>query len=316
MNTIAGESQPIGLPELLRIAGFWRRLGALILDLILLGIVGWLIGAVLFDSLARMGDWARLIGFAIALAYFGLLDSRLHAGRTLGNKLFDVRVVDIRGASLSIPRSLLRYTVLSAPYFLNYLSVDTTSMVILAALSFVVLGGILSITYLYIFNRRTRQSLHDLVVGSYVVRGESEGSTAAIPRIWSGHLVVMGVIFVLCLIGPFVASRFVNKAPFAQLLITQGALSRLPHVRTVSIMDGSLYMNGTRTTSLVAQLRLDAPSTEDKALAEHAAHVMFNIYPGAASESAIVVNLVYGYNMGIASGWKRHGYSFKPIELM
>lgn len=34
--------------------------------------------------------------------------------------------------------------------------------------------------------------------------------------------------------------------------------------------------------------------------------------PRRASEDAIVVDLVYGYDIGIATGWKSHRYTFGP----
>jgi hypothetical protein len=65
----------------------------------------------------------------------------------------------------------------------------------LTLLSIVVIGGMLVIAYLYVFNRRTRQSLHDLCVQSYVVRASAEPSMDLLgcptrrsprrPRCWS-----------------------------------------------------------------------------------------------------------------------------------
>jgi uncharacterized RDD family membrane protein YckC len=59
-----------------------------------------------------MGAYARLIGFAIALAYFGICKSRIGGGQTLGKRWLDVRVVDAHDQLLSLPRSLLGYAVL------------------------------------------------------------------------------------------------------------------------------------------------------------------------------------------------------------
>lgn len=74
----------------------------------MLGIVGMLLSALLFDTFARMGVYARLIGFAIALAYFGVLNSRIGGGQTLGKRWLGIRVVDAQGQLLSPPRALLR----------------------------------------------------------------------------------------------------------------------------------------------------------------------------------------------------------------
>ncbi len=34
--------------------------------------------------------------------------------------------------------------------------------------------------------------------------------------------------------------------------------------------------------------------------------------PAIANVDTVGVVLVYGYDMGIASGWKKHAYPFKP----
>lgn len=152
MDALQGE----GWPER-AIAGFWRRLGAFVVDLILLCIAGLILGALSFDTFARMGAYARLIGFAIALAYFGILNSRIGGGQTLGKRWLGVRVVDVHGQLLTLPRSLLRYAVLGTPFFCNGLPVDpnlamSTPLGYLLAL--VVFGGMFAIVYLYLFNRQ------------------------------------------------------------------------------------------------------------------------------------------------------------------
>ena len=60
-------SEQVGLPEIHRvISGFWRRLLALILDAVVLGLVGSILGLFLFDFLSQLGGWGRLFGFCIA----------------------------------------------------------------------------------------------------------------------------------------------------------------------------------------------------------------------------------------------------------
>jgi uncharacterized RDD family membrane protein YckC len=302
-----------------KIAGFWRRLGAFVIDLILLGIVGWILGALFFDTFARMGAYAKLTGFVIALAYFGICNSRIGGGQTLGKRWLGVRVVDAHDQLLSLPRSLLRYVVLGIPFFANNLPLDpklamSTPLGYLLAL--VVFGGIFAIIYLYIFNRRTRQSLHDLAVGSYVERFDRATQPVPFPIMWRGHIVVVAVLAVIALSAPAVASRFTQTQTFAGILPLYQTLSTQPHVMTAQVVRGWSSFNGGNTThSLQSSLRLDAPLTEDGDMAKRIAQLMAKADPNIANEDVVVVTLVYGYDMGIASGWKKHGYSFKPGEL-
>ena len=66
------------------ISGFWRRLLAFLLDGIFIGILGFILGLFLFDFFAQIGGYGRIVGFCIALAYFGLLNSSVGKGQTIG----------------------------------------------------------------------------------------------------------------------------------------------------------------------------------------------------------------------------------------
>lgn len=99
----------------LAIAGFWRRFGAFVSDIFILGAIGLTLGALCFDPLARMGTPARLIGFAIALAYFDALNSRLGNGQAIASRWFGIRVMNTQGQLLSPPRALFCHIVLDGP---------------------------------------------------------------------------------------------------------------------------------------------------------------------------------------------------------
>ena len=313
MDALHGEEAPAR-----EIAGFWRRLGAFVIDVIVLGIAGMILGSLLFDTFARMGAYARLIGFAVALAYFGVMNSRIGGGQTLGKRWLGVRVVDAHDQLLSLPRALLRYTVLGIPFFANGLPVDpqmamATTLGYLLAL--VVFGGILVIAYLYVFNRRTRQSLHDLVVGSYVERFEGAARPVPFPVMWRGHLAVAALFAAAALGAPIVANHFAQTEGFADLMPLYRTLSSQPHVMAAQVVRGWTSMNGSTTHSLQSSLQLDAPLIDDAAMARHIAQQMARADSRIAQENAVVVRLVFGYDMGIASGWKAHVYSYRPEEL-
>lgn len=318
MNTTTAVEPPMLPASPLEIAGFWRRLFALFIDLLMLGALGMIIGALFFDPLARMGDAAKLVGFVIALAYFGLCNSRLFGGQTLAKRWLGLRVVDGRGDLLSVPRSMLRYVVLGVPFFINGTAMSPQwimSSMLGYLVSLIVFGGMLSIIYLYIFNRRTRQSLHDLVVGSYVVRAVPEAGRAAFLPIWRGHLVMVAVLALLALSAPALARRLAATSTFAGMLPMYQMLSTQPHVMSAQVARRRFYLNGTVTQSMQAEVRLNAPMTDDDAMAKRIALLVAKADPDMASEDAVRVTLTYGYNMGIASGWKKHGYTFKPDEL-
>src|ERR1044071_4412693 len=112
-------TSPVPVTIELQKAAFWRRVGAFILDLVVLGIVGWIVGLIFASGLSRMGGWERLIGFGIAALYFVPLNGPLGRGQTLGKKAFGIRVVSKNGTMLGLARSFVRSVVLMLPYFLN-----------------------------------------------------------------------------------------------------------------------------------------------------------------------------------------------------
>jgi uncharacterized RDD family membrane protein YckC len=314
MNDVAAAARVSG-----KIAGFWRRLGALAFDLLLLLVVGMGLGALLFDPLARMGSWARVIGFAIALAYFGIGNSRLAEGQTFGKYGFGLRVVDGGGGLLSVQRSLLRYTVLGLPFFLNGLPVAPSLPGLEYLLALIVFGGVLCIVYLYIFNRRTRQSSHDLVANSLVVRatpdGEPEVRPMPGPRVWRGHLVAAALLGLIGLASPTVLRRFSDREILADLIPMQRALASRQHALAVQMMRTRFYGGGDGMQYLKARVHLDAPMLDDAEMARSMAQQMKTMDSDPAAEDAILVDLSYGYDMIIASSWTMRRFMFMTADL-
>lgn len=118
METSFDSSVEMGTsPPLRAISGFWRRLIAIVLDGVLLGIVGFISGFFFFEFYAQLGGWGRLIGFGIASLYFGVLNSVIGKGRTIGKRIMKIEVTDESGRNVTLGRSFLRNTILAAPFF-------------------------------------------------------------------------------------------------------------------------------------------------------------------------------------------------------
>ncbi len=184
------------------IGSFWRRFFAFFVDSLILGIIGFTLGAIFFDTLSQLGPWGKLLGFLIAVPYFAVTESNVGGGRSLGKRLLRLRVVDAQGNTLPFEHSFARYTVFAAPFFLNKLAlpVSKTPWVVFILLGVIVFGVGGATLYLLIFNRNTRQGLHDLAVGSYVVRAGDTGPVETKP-FWKPHRVIAGSLLVLTLVG-------------------------------------------------------------------------------------------------------------------
>ena len=196
-------------------------------------------------------------------------------------------------------RSFARSFVLLLPYFLNGAPIPLrlleSPLGVVVGVAIFGLG--LSIVYLIVFNRRTRQSLHDLAVGSYVLHagaGQSEK-----PRTWVGHRVVVALILLLAAIAPLVGVRLARMAMFTNLLAAYDAICREPEVTGAQVVAGNSYFwdstNGKRTVSgVTASIRLNRRIADKAAEAEKFARIVLQNYPEAGTKDSINISLTEG----------------------
>jgi uncharacterized RDD family membrane protein YckC len=301
----------------LKISGFWRRIVAFFIDTLLLAICGLAAGLFLFDFFARLGLWGRLIGFGVALAYFTLLNSRWGKGKTVGKRIMGIEVVDSSGEYIPMGRSLVRYVILGVPFFLNGIPVGVVHSPIGYLVGFLVLGLGGAIVYLYVFNRRTRQSLHDLAVGTFVVSGKVPGEFTA-ESVWRPHLVIAGA-WCMAVIGfAFATPLLMKNATLADLVTVQRKLQTSGKVNSATVFVGTnwTYVNGAQQKNSYFQstaMWKERPSDYAAAAKEMASIILAN-YPGIQEKDFVDITVSYGYDIGIAHGWVRQRYRQTPQQ--
>jgi serine/threonine protein kinase len=135
-------------------AGFWLRILAGIIDVILINVAGFIFGLVLGTLiLAADGNIEdsstelviNIIGFIFGLLYFSLMESS-SMGATLGKRAVGIKVIDLQGNSISLGKAMGRH-----------------------------LGRILSmllvmIGFLMVGFTRHKQGLHDMMAGTLVIK--------------------------------------------------------------------------------------------------------------------------------------------------
>ncbi|HZO07960.1 MAG TPA: RDD family protein, partial [Myxococcota bacterium] len=304
------------------IAGFWRRLAAAAVDALLLGLFGASLGLLWFDRLAALGGLGRLLGAATALAYLGVLDSRIGGGQTLGERLLGVRVAAADGTAIGVPRSTLRAFVLLLPITLHGLSMPWIERhpwaLLLQSVLVYGLGGALA--YLYAFNRRTRQTLHDLATGTYVL--EAEGPAEIYARIWRPHLAVaaLWMLAVASTTGPLTSlvgggrtqerlravQRFAESvAPGLEVEIETGAA-------TVAAPDG-----GTSPTAFLhLRVRTSVEPASYDALADRIAEavLLLQSFPEIRAIDQLSVSISFGYDILISRRYVTRSFTHTPEE--
>ena len=143
------------------LAGFWRRLGALVIDFVILWIVDVVVGGILgvifgaAFTLANGGfyystgnNWISLIQFLIFLAYFAAFWS--YRGQTLGDMALSVKVVRTDGSQIGFGRGVAR------------------ALALWLSFAIIIIPAIISAFTVGLGSKK--QALHDMAVDTQVVR--------------------------------------------------------------------------------------------------------------------------------------------------
>lgn len=303
------------------IAGFWRRMGAFFIDFIFILIIGMVLGYVFENEFVKIGNLGKLFGIAVTTIYFGLLNSKVFGGQTIGKKILNIRVVDSLNNMLSLPKSLIRYAIFFVPLFLSGVQLpESVSGKLFYNLAIMITSGVhLSIAYLYIFNWRTRQSLHDIAVGSYVVNVlNNDNKFAGIQKTHKMHYAVAIVVFFIAAALSIYIENLFKDVNFVQLNYIGDILSKEESVLDVNVSSTEFYVNKNSENKqkyiiIIAYIRSN--NVGDVEFAKKIANEALKIYTDAKEIDGIQVNLVYGFDIGIASKWWYHRHIFTQEEL-
>lgn len=301
-------------------AGFWRRVGAFVIDCLVIGVVGFALGALAFDAFARMGQWARIVGILIAALYFGVLGSSVGGGQTLGKRLLKLRVERQGGGLLAIGPAVGRALILMSAFILNGIALRSdggaATYVFLIVAATLLFGLGLAQAYLLIFNRPSRRLVHDLLLNSVVLRAGASAADAPVAVLHRRIAVgVVGVVFVL-ITGITVYFAHANSGMIASMKSPLSAVEALPEVMTVNLGENTSVMvssqaGKTTTHTLVINARVNALPKDQNAEAVRIARAALAAYRPKPGQG-VAVTTRYGFDMGIASGWRNYTTRFPP----
>lgn len=300
--------------EGMAIAGFWSRLLAWVIDVVLLCVVAFGIAWLFTDQVMRLGGWGHWLGMGVVIVYFGLMNSRLCDGQTAGKILMDVRVVDRQGARLGVRRSLLRSLVFWSPTLAEgqALPAALSALPWQMLLSLLVYGVWLATVYLYLFNARTRQSLHDLATGTLVVR--EWPATGAPPQAspWRGHWIVLAAIACLALSVPVMLGRMLQQPQMQEVVRMVPAVLEEPGVLDASVGEYVFRMTGQPPSStLRATVHVRDKADIQAAFAERIHQRVRRAQPQRVARENVVVRLWWGFDLGIAHWSQSRDFAFE-----
>lgn len=299
------------------VAGISRRIGAFIIDSLILALIGAIIGACLRDQLMALGPWGRVVGFVIATCYFGVPQSRIGGGQSLGMRILGLRVIRPDGAALGLGASLLRAAIFCLAYFLSNLPAAFTSLNewVASGLSMLLFGVTFCVFYLLLFNRRTRQSLHDLAVGAFVVRATRGPLALPATGVWRGHAAVVAASLVaFCVAGVWMARPGATDTALGGMLRVQHVVMEIPGVTGATVMVSANLGDGGGFNLLNINAIVDASTPDREALARHIAKLALENYANAKQMKTVTVTLTSGFDIGIAQFWRSQDYNHTPQE--
>ncbi|MBM3515927.1 MAG: RDD family protein [Alphaproteobacteria bacterium] len=303
-------------------AGFWRRIAALLVDLLVVGAYGMVIGFTFFDLFSAWTWEGNFLGIALAFPYFAIMNSRVGGGSTVGKRFLKLQVVGRDHLPVSLQRSSARSLLLVIPFILNGIearadeSFGFVGLALFSVAIFVIFGGMITIAYLYLFNRRNRRSLHDMLAGTMVVDRRSSGP-ASEWNIWKPHLAIASAILLVGLIFLGLAIARIDGTAAVSLFDSYQSALRIPGVMTATVEKGQTVVSTVRTgissTRFVAvNARLYHDPDDIDQITSDLANVIFERPEILDDVDVLVINVRWGFDIGIASWMFSERRQFTP----
>lgn len=294
-------------------APFWRRLVALFIDTVILAVLGAFIGVLIGHLFWDKDVLGRLIGLVISGSYFAYFNSEAQGGQTFGKRLLKIKVVNHFGDYISIKQSLLRYAVIAPPLMFNHLilPLNVWSIALAGIIGGVLLSVPLANLYLLIFNRRSKQLIHDIIGKTIVLQNDSaDGTYETTGRTNIGVSLSICTVIFIAIVGLAIANSRV------ELPETYQKISALPDVYAVVTSTGSTTttsFGGESTTRnhFVAKVRVKSIQSMDSTFAKKVAEIIKQDQNIESGNQIIRVVLVGGYNLGIWSSTITNAFTIR-----
>jgi uncharacterized RDD family membrane protein YckC len=304
------------------IAGFWRRILAFIIDILIIGIFGQIITWPLSGFWFKVGPYGGIVGLFLLLVYFGLTYSKIFKGQSIGKRIVKIAVRGKDNNPISLGRSLLRASILAIPFMLNgwalpFLNVTAIKLMV----GFIVFGVGAAIAYTMLFNQRSRQGIHDMICGTYVVHLGRE-PLEIFPLSSKKHWVVSGaLIAVVIIIVSLVTantSSIVSKLGLSELVQIQDVLQTDSRFFTVDVTKQTVQaIPGKDNLALEVSIWCKGePSVEERSeIIDDVTQVVLQKIDANRFDTINII-LKSGYDLGIADRWITYNEVHKTKDLI
>jgi len=302
------------------ISNFWRRILALLIDFVILGIIGFIIGMIFQDFFSNMGIYGPLFGMAIVIFYQTIFNSKVVNGQTFGKMILNIQVVDINGNTLNIDLSILRALILSVPYFTINISIPYISDISILSIikSIILFSMVLGVIVIYIFNNKTRQSLHDLLIGSYVVSTERNEELKPIPAVNKASFYILGSLIIL-VIG-FNIFFLTQKSELGNLNIVNNKIEQINGVIQSGVnKKTNVFYGEKKTVTKIYQANIRVSNLpdgniENSKIVQDVVKIILRNESDIDNYDILYVSLTKGFDIGIARYSSSTNISKTPSE--
>lgn len=180
------------------------------------------------------------------------------------------------------------------------------------SIDWLLFGTEVAIVYLYLFNRNTRQSLHDLVTQTYVVEAWHNGKVDVRP-FWLGHWAICGgaaFIGAVLLVG--FGDNISQRGPFPELTAVQQAVLNSGKVESVGASIQKEWGSKRTTSGLNVIVVWKGERSDTEKDATEIADIVLRTDPHAADRDYIAVIFREGFIIGFARSANSRSVSHSP----
>jgi hypothetical protein len=168
--------------------------------------------------------------------------------------------------------------------------------------------------YVLLFNRATRQGLHDLVGGSYVIRGRaSRQAMETLSGSWRKHLLV-ALIFVVLGVPSGMAGYpfYFHMTPTSRAPVSIAPTLGTPYVRGAWMSFSP--RSGSRRTCVQLTVSMRGTGVDDESIARQIVQPMMS-HMQCHIDTNLAVRMTYGFDLGFYGGLKYNDFSIDDMTI-
>jgi uncharacterized RDD family membrane protein YckC len=292
---------------------FFRRLGAFIIDIILIGIIGQVLSVVFSSQLISLGDRGPFIGLLVLFLYFGFGNSKAFNGQTVGKSVMKIAVKRIDGQNLPISISMLRSLIYIVPFIFNGWGLDLGKGLIIS-IFWALIGAwlfsyIISLLIFTIGNWSSGRLIQDLLFKTKVDRLEIEPKpTTKREKI----LFIISTILFIGLLGFFTLNTNNAETPEDLRPISkfhQNILNEFPGFKFGVNLNHVTGDNNLNMLTIRAFPKMPISDEKRESYIDSFALKAINDYEGIEDIDFLSIGVIEGFYIGIASrtktNWER-----------